>query len=225
MKSRGPALLAALALSLLLPAAAHASAANAPLLPGPETGLITVLGGVRYVPQGPLQSSALKAGWKSVDRWAVTPAVAVPFSYRVDADWTALVEFDWSTDQYRFRNDTPPENASADGRFSLHTAAVLIGGQRTFHLGWRRIEPYLGFGLGYYLSAVKLEGSLGALPKQFEAHTGGGYLAAGLRIGLGGGWLAVVEERYAFATAGLADFGAVTVGGNTVSLGVGRVWR
>lgn len=225
MTSGGRLFLAVVAFSQLLVGAGNAAAASAPVLPGPETGLITVLGGVRYVPQGPLTASALKAGWKPVDRWAVTPAVAVPFSYRVDAQWTALVEFDWSADEYAFHNDDPPEKASAEGRFAVNTMALLIGGQRSFDLGWQRVEPYLGFGLGYYLSTVKLKGSLGQLPKQFEAHTGGGYVAAGLRIGLGGGWLAVVEERYAFAIAGLADFGQVTVGGNTVSLGVGRVWR
>lgn len=196
-----------------------------PLKTPPKTGVVSLLAGIRYVPQGPLLSSALKAGWKSTDRAVVTPAVAVPFAYRADGAWSVVIEFDWAQDSYRFVNESAGGTASSNSRMALQTFAVLIGGQRAFDFGWERVEPYVGFGLGYYLSAVKMEGSMGELPKQFEAHTGGGYLAAGLRIGLAGGWSAVVEERYAFAVPGLADFGSVNVGGNTVSVGLGRVWR
>lgn len=217
-----------LALGLAFSGPAHAQgtpSSSEPLVTPPKTGIVSVLAGVRYVPQGPLLSSALKAGWKSTERWAVTPAVAVPFSYRVDNQWSAFVEFDWAQDSYGFYNDSPPGSASAGGQVSVQTFALLIGGQRAFNFGWERVEPYVGFGLGYYLSTVRVKGSLGELPKEFEAHTGGGYAAAGLRIGLGSGWSALVEERYAFAVPGLADFGAVNVGGNTVSVGLGRVWR
>ena len=206
-------------LALALPGLARA--APEPLLPPAETGLVTVLGGVRFVPQAPLESSAAKQGWAVVGRAPVTPAVLVPLSYRVDREWSALIELGWANDGYRLR----PAEGTATSELAVQTVGLLAGGQRAFDLGWRRVEPYLGFGVGYYLSTVRLTGSLGELPKHVEAHAAGGFLSAGLRIGLGGGWSAVVEERYAFAVTGLGDFGALTVGGNTVALGLSRVWR
>lgn len=217
-----------LALGLAFSSPARAQGAPSsfePLITPPKTGLVSVLAGVRYVPQAPLLSSALKAGWISTERALVTPAVAVPFGYRVDGQWSVFVEFDWAQDSYGFRNESAGEGASANAQVTVQTFALLIGGQRAFDFGWERVEPYVGFGAGYYLSTLRVSGALGELPNEFEAHTGGGYLSAGLRIGLGGGWSAVVEERYAFAVPGLADFGTVNVGGNTVSVGLGRVWR
>lgn len=206
---------------LLSAAQAHASTSPEPLLPPPETGLVSLLAGVRYVPQGALIGAASKAGWTLSERLPVSPAIAVPFSYRLDSDWSVGIEFGWSPDSYVFRE----ASSGALGSFSAQTFGLLVAGQWHLNMGWERVEPYLGGGIGYYLTSVATTGGMGELPRAFEAHAGGAYLAAGARVGIGLGWALLIEERYAFATAGLADFGAVTVGGNTVSLGISRVWR
>lgn len=202
--------------ALLLFLAASAARAQEPVtLPPAEVGLLGVSAGVRFMPQGAMESAALKAGRPLLSRSLPPPALQVSSAWRVDREWSVYFEGGWGLDNYAFGDGST---------LGMQTINLQLGGQRSFDFGWQRVEPYLGVGFGYWLSTAttKVEGEQ---KKSLEAHASGISLTAGLRYALTSEWGLAIENRFGFAAAGVAPFGAVTVGGNTLALGLWYVWR
>lgn len=201
-----------LALALvLLPLAARADR----VVPPPGVGLVGVGVGVRYVPQSAIVTEASKNGHDLAARSGFGPAALLPFSYRVDKDWSVGIELGWGTDELPF----------VDGsKIAVQTIPLQIKGERSVDFGLPGLELYGALGTGYYLSTAVVT-SPESKRKSAEAHAAGGFLAIGARIALTADVGLVPELRYAFAVTGVEGYGALTVGGATATLGLYYAWR
>lgn len=183
-----------------------------------EKGFIELRGGVRLTPQGTFEKMLADRGYK-LHSTLVTPAVIFPLGYRVNRDWSAALEFGYGAGQYELVDSAGVASAVRSSTFTIQ-----IVGQWVPPVEWGRLEPVFGIGGGYYLSTIKnadrrIDGA------NTEANATGAFVSAGLRwaatrnIGLS------IEDRYAFAVAGVGNLGRLNVGGNTASLGLYYVWR
>jgi opacity protein-like surface antigen len=190
------------------------------LLPGPKTGTIAVAGGVRMtLPFGFLRS-ADAAGYPLASH-TVGPALVLPLGYRIDKEWAVNIDFTYGLDQFNFAasDGKPPSSLRAQ------TFTLQIGGQYTPQVGWGRLEPVFGFGVGYYLSTLTSTDSALSL-KSTESNATGFFVSVGLRYALTSQVGLNLEDRFALATAKAgATLGDVPVGGNTASLGMYYAFR
>jgi hypothetical protein len=183
-------------------------------VPPPETGLVAALGGYRIVPQGDFVARLGAQRFDLVSRPAGLPTVLVPLSYRVDREWVAEFALGYGADQFRF---------SDGSQLGLGTASLTLGGQRLFDVGVPWLEPYVGFGVGYWISSIT--GDRVESGSQREGAATGGFVSAGLRAALTPELGLVLEDRLAYAELALPGLGIAQVGGNSATAGLYYVWR
>lgn len=185
------------------------------MLPPGEVGLVGLEAGYRVVPDAPFRSTAAKAGRPMTAHDLGGPALLLPLLYRVDRDWSVLIEGGYGIDRYEIAHE---------GTVDLRTATLHAGVQRAIDFGSDRFEPFFEAGIGYYLSTFTTRDGAGPA-HTLEANATGGFLGAGVRVALTADLGLTVEDRYAFAFVGLQGVGDSSVGGNTTALGLYYVWR
>ena len=183
---------------LLLSSAAVVEPAG-PRTPIAHEGSVTILAGVRTVPQG-----AFAAG--VTDRAKVPFGFDAQFGYQWDDHLAVALDATYGRDRYDLAGFTRlTVDAVTVGFLLLGTTRLA----RTFSL-------YCGLGGVHNVTAFK---STGAQEAYSEGSTEAGLLCIGARWALGRRFGVQLEDRYTLAYADSGGQGVVNVGGNLAALG------
>lgn len=186
------------------------------VVPPPGLGFVSALAAYRIVPQADFVAALARINHVVASRAFGGPAGLLPLAYRVDAEWTAEFTLGYGTDRFLFSDQT---------ELSIQTATITIGGQRGFDVGIPWLEPYVGFGIGWWLSSVSDTSPERVGQASSDRHTTAGYVSAGLRVALTPDLGLVLEDRFAYAEIPMPGLGIAQVGGNSAALGLYYVWR
>jgi hypothetical protein len=189
------------ALLLLLPVA---GAVRAEGVPEKGEGTVTLLGGVRLIPQHGFLSTVRQDG-RSISQRQFQPQGSLFLGFMPDDDLHVTIGLGYGIDKYPI---------SPGGDLSVTSFTILLGADTPLFKG-KGWQIFGGGGLGYSLNTLSRNGT------NTESNSTAGYLALGFRRQLAGLVALVIEDRYTVASASYPPLNSsVNVGGNLVSVGL-----